>query len=461
MKLQALLPFMFFFALAVGCNEPSPESEANRYEAVLKGFYKEDQPGASIVVAWEGEVLFEKAYGLANLEWEVLATPETVYQIDSITKVLTATAILRLEEEGKITLGDPLSKFYPSLVPNDEAITIRHLLTHTSGVINQAKLGEKWIPHVREDFSLDEVLSMIAGEPADFAPGERTEYNNNNYVLLGAVIEQVSRKPYATYMEDEVFRPLGLNHTFYGNHERIIPNRAEGYVPDGDRWKKAPFMSMTHPYAAGALLSSAGDLSAWAQAVSDGGFLSVDTFRKSLEPSKTNSDEDGAYGLGWFISDLQQTKAYSHGGSSSGFSSEIILIPEFSVFVAVLSNNSTGQPGPNYISRRLAALAIGRPFEMQEEITLPTDTLHSFSGVYSFSSGQEVTIEVRDDRLVFITEGASPAILFAESDNTFFMTVVEAKIRFDLGEDRTVKGFVFIQGGRELPAIRERPANNQ
>jgi len=454
MKVAVIYSLVLVSSLVSVCRADLAAVEANPYATLVDEYYSDDEPGVSILVARKGEVLFHQAYGLANLDWKVPATPGTVYQIDSITKLLTATATLKLVEEGVIELDDLLSKFYPKIVPNANAISILHLLSHTSGVVNQSKLGEKWLPHVREEFTLEDILGMISDEPADFLPGERAEYNNNNYVLLGAVIEKVTGKTYAKYMEDEIFRPLGLKRTYYGSYEQIVPNRAEGYVNEVGRWKRAPFMSMTHPYAAGAILSTVEDLYIWASAVSERNFLSVEAFQRSLEPTITNSGEPGAYGLAWLISDFQKTKAYSHGGGSQGFSSAIILVPEFSTFVAVLSNNPLSKHGPTYVARRLAALAIGRPFEVQTKIMLPHASLRRFVGSYAFSSGQEVKIEANDNRLVFVVKGGAPVLLFAESQDTFFMTAVEAKIQFQLDNRGAIQRFVFIQGEREIPATR-------
>ena len=221
--------------------------------------------GVSVAVVKGGRTLLAKGYGFADLENDIPATPATVYRIGSITKQFTAAGIMRLAEQGKLSLDDTVQRFLPAFPTQGNRVTIRHLLNHTSGIRSYTSLGPKFGRVTRLDLVPDSLVALFSGEPFDFKPGDAWRYNNSGYFLLGMIIEKVSGKSYAQYVQDEFFKPLGLNSTVYCDQAPIIKRRAQGYNPrPGGGFVNAEPLSMTQPYAAGSLCSTVTDLAAWA-----------------------------------------------------------------------------------------------------------------------------------------------------------------------------------------------------
>lgn len=229
--------------------------------------------GVSVAIVKNGRTVLAKGYGFADLENDVPATAETVYRIGSVTKQFTSAAIMRLMEQGKLSLDDTLQKFLPAFPTHGNRVTVRHLLNHTSGIKSYTSLGPKWARVVRLDLMTDSLIALVANEPFDFKPGDAYRYNNSGYFLLGMIIEKLSGKPYGQYLKDEFFTPLGLKSTIYCDQAPLIKHRAQGYATQttgGGGFINAEPLSMTQPYAAGSLCSSVNDLVVWTQALSSG-----------------------------------------------------------------------------------------------------------------------------------------------------------------------------------------------
>ena len=215
-----------------------------------------------------------QGFGLASLDLAVPIDPAHVFEIGSVTKQFTAAAILRLAEEGKLALDDPITKLLPDLPAAYQAITLTHLLTHTSGVPSYTDFPE-WRPRWREDMSLETLIGLFRDKPLDFVPGQSWKYSNSGYILLGAAIEKASGKSYEDYVEQELFAPLGMTSTRYGHQEEVVAGRAVGYAKGADGWSNAPYLSLTQPYAAGSLMSTVDDLARWSDALEAGKAVSA------------------------------------------------------------------------------------------------------------------------------------------------------------------------------------------
>src|SRR5215216_3458781 len=183
-------------------------------DALLQAAYQPNEPGAAVIALKDQQPVFRKGYGLANLELHVPITPDTVFRLASVTKQFTAVAILMLMEQGKLALQDPITRFLPDYPTHDHTITVEHLLTHTSGIRSYTDMPE-WPPLWRKDFSVGELIDSFKDQPMQFAPGTRWAYNNSGYVLLGAIIEQLSGLSYAQFVQQHIFEPLGMRQSYY------------------------------------------------------------------------------------------------------------------------------------------------------------------------------------------------------------------------------------------------------
>ena len=213
---------------AAAASKTSNDDLVRYADQIFSRNYPAGEPGAAVLIAKDGQVLLRKGYGMANLELGVPIRPEMVFELGSITKQFTATAILLLQERGQLSVEDDVTKYLPDYPTHGQKITIDHLLTHVSGIPSYTGLPE-WLPRVREDMTVQQVIDLFKDKPLEFNPGEQWSYNNSAYILLGAVIEKVSGKSYEDFIEQEIFAPLGMKSSRYGHQDEVVSGRVTGY----------------------------------------------------------------------------------------------------------------------------------------------------------------------------------------------------------------------------------------
>src|SRR5215469_5337643 len=268
---------------------------ADKAEALIQPLVKADQFNGTVLVARNGIPVFQQAYGLADREWNVPDTLNTKFRIGSITKQFTATAILQLQEAGKLSVDDPVSKYYTDAPDAWKGITIRHLLTHTSGIPSYTSIPHFFDGEAKLDRTPEQIIKLTADKPLEFEPGSKFVYDNSGYIILGYIIEKVSGEHYADYVQHHIFDPLGMKSSGYDVSETIIPNRAAGYRFEKDKYVNAEYLSMTEPFSAGSLYSTVGDMLVWDQALYAGKLLSPSSFQAMF------TDYGHNYGFGWTI----------------------------------------------------------------------------------------------------------------------------------------------------------------
>jgi CubicO group peptidase (beta-lactamase class C family) len=392
-----------------------PSGFAAGANAILAKHYPQDAPGAVAIVVKDGRPVFRRAYGLADLEFGILLEPDMAFRIGSVTKQFTAAAILQLVDAGKLALGDDVSKYVDGYDTSERRVTIEHLLTHTSGIPNYTDMKE-WIPHVREELTPRQILDTFRTKPLEFEPGSQFKYSNSGYLLLGLVIEKVSGRPYADYIRQMVL-PLGMRQTMYDDPVRVIPRRARGYEWEGDDWRNARYIGMSQPFSAGALVSTVDDLALWNTAIERGRLLSESSRARWFAPFTLASGRTSGYALGWFVTTHDGLALAEHGGGIPGFASRVLRIPSERLYVAVLSNNAASRPGT--VARRLAALAIGRPFKDPPLAVVPTPTLEEYAGAYEMTDGEQIRIGTARNRLT-VRQHGDPLSLSPSGMTEFF-----------------------------------------
>ncbi len=297
-------------------------------------------PGLSILVMRDGKVIKEKGYGYANLEHSVPVTEKTVFQAGSVGKTFTAALVMLLAEDGKLSLNDPISRHLSNTPPAWRGITIRHLLTHTSGLADPYKVLD-----FRKDYSDEELIALEADIPMLFAPGERYSYSNMGYHLLGFICNKAGSKFYGDQLRERIFAPLGME-TRVISEEDIVPNRAAGYtwtngVLRNQSWV-APRLNTT---ADGSLYLTARDLAKWDQALYGDKILTTRMRAASWTPPKLANGDDSHYGYGWMIGELKGHRLLSHSGAWQGFKSQIDRYVDDRFTVIVLANSASARPG--------------------------------------------------------------------------------------------------------------------
>ncbi|MCB0638713.1 MAG: serine hydrolase, partial [Lewinella sp.] len=415
-----------------------PPTHAQPDEAAFDAIVAElapQVPGFTVLVARDGEVLYRKAFGKANLELDVDMQPEHIFRIGSITKQFTAMSILQLVEAGKISLDDEITKFLPDYPTQDHQITIEHLLTHTSGIKSYTGM-EAWDDEVRRrDFTVSELIDFFKEEPMDFAPGESWSYNNSAYFLLGAIIEEVSGQTYEEYLSEHIFQPLGMSHSSYGDPERLTPGRVAGYNGGTSGYQPMAYLSMTQPYAAGSLLSNVDDLLTWYEAVMADKVVSPELRQRAQTPYHLNDGESTNYGYGWFIGNIQGSPMIEHGGGINGFVTSSLYLPEEKLFVSILTNCTC--VGPDEFSFRLAAQALGQPFNY-EAISLEAGSLEPYAGVYENSRGEQRLIIFEDGQLYSQRTGGNRFTILPFAEDQFFFEGSLSQLKFERRPDGSI-----------------------
>ncbi|TRZ43986.1 serine hydrolase domain-containing protein [Robertkochia solimangrovi] len=355
MKITSSLPLLLLFTLLI-LNPPTTihaQGLASRVDSILLQKYHPEEPGASFLIAKDGNILYKKAFGLSNLELNVPMKPDDVFEIGSMTKQFTAVAILMLMESGKISLDDKLTQFIPDY-PEGDHITIHHLLTHTSGIRDFTRV--KGLNEIsRADLSPEEFIDFFKNEPKDFQPGDYFKYSNAGYVLLGYIIEIVSGETYADYIEKHIFLKLNMTNSWYARHKKVIANRASGYHKKDDTYSNSNYISFSLPYAAGSLMSTVSDMMQWVEAIRNHRLISEKTTEMAFTNYSLNNGTLINYGYGWHIENLADQKSYEHGGSIFGFKSMGVYLPDSEIYVIGLTNCDCNSP--TKITREIAELA--------------------------------------------------------------------------------------------------------
>lgn len=467
MKNIRIFPVILILAIILQLGAVTPGSNkklAAEIDAVMNEIYKPGEPGAAVIVRRDGRTIFRTGYGMADLELLVKVEPDMIFRLGSMTKQFTAVAVLLLAEQGKLSLQDEIGKYLPTFPTGDKRVTIEHLLTHTSGIKSYTNM-EEWLPLWRQDMTPQEIIDMSKDKPFEFTPGERWNYNNTGYVMLGAIIEKVSGQTYEEFTKTNIFTPLGMDHSFYDNTEPVIPRRVPGYQKGNEGFVNAPYLSMTQPYAAGSLASSVDDLVLWNDAVFSGKLLKKEWLDKAFNPYRLANGESTGYGYGWFISDLRGHRCIEHGGGINGFTSYGLSLPDDRVYVAILTNSAIAGRTPEPRALRIAELVLGLPAAERKPLTLTVNELDALVGVYENLDGEARFITRAGTQLFSQRSGGAKNEILAASASEFFFADSPTVILFKQGNQGKIAGLrvqarigpaeIYKRSEKPLPVARK------
>jgi len=426
---------------AVFAGQAAEQDLATQIDQILAKTYKPGEPGAAALVIKDGKVILRKGYGLADMELGVPVEPDMIFRLGSVTKQFTAVSILMLAEQGKLSLQDEITKFLPDYPTQGKTITVEHLLTHTSGIKSYTSMPE-WLPLWRKDFSVKELVDLFKNQPMEFAPGERWNYNNSGYVLLGAIIEKASGLTYEDFLQKNIFGPLGMKHSYYGNITPVIPRRIPGYSKGKSGFENAAYLSMTQPYAAGSLISSVDDLAIWNDALFAEKLLPRKSLEKAFTTCKLKNGEDTRYGYGWFICNYEGHRIIEHGGGINGFSTYFLTIPEDHIFVSLLTNKDNENPEPPAF--KAAAIALGKPYKEPAAIKMAAKMSDPLVGVYEDDENKDQYVTKDGEKLFFQRAGGEKTEIFAQAPTTFFFKDSFNRIEFLKDKKGLVTGMKVI-----------------
>ena len=412
-------------ALALGLADaavarPSDRQIARGAARVLETLSTIDGPVATMLIARGDRVIYRGTRGMANIELGVPLRADQTFRIASITKMFVAATILQLEASGKLRLDDRLSIYFPE-VPNAQIITLRQLLAHTAGVSDRPRQPLMWAS--RRDLTTAQQVSEIAQREPAFAPGTRFSYSNSGFILLGAVIEKVTGKPWFDVVADALLTPLQLRRTRHADTNAIVPGRVAGYTMDRatGRFANARFISMTVPAAAGAMESTAEDLIRFIRALVNGQAVPPGGFQAMMTPP-ANLGETGppnvAYGLGTYVWTLRSTTMVGHTGQIDGFASVVAYLPAADATIVALGNNDVFDA--QMAARRLAGIVLGRPYPEPRAVTVTPETLAALTGDYRFDPTTLQRVLVRDGQLYGVRGTRDPLKLQVTAEGRLY-----------------------------------------
>ncbi|HEY5061764.1 MAG TPA: serine hydrolase [Gemmatimonadaceae bacterium] len=428
-RIMSLVALCLAFTAAGAQQPPQSRPELVRQIDSIANDYVTSGPTASAAVAVVRgrDTIVMRGYGYADIAAKRRAGPTTVYEIGSITKQFTSSAIMRLVEQGKINLDDDLSKYVPNFPLHGRHVTIGELLNHTSGIHNYTA-EPAWQKHWAEDLTTDSIVGFVKQDTLDFAPGTKWSYSNTGYVLLGIVVEKASGKPYATYLDEQFFKPLRLRQTRYCPSHAPDTTFATGYSIKAGQLVPSTYLSMTHPFSAGALCSTARDFLVWQRALNNSGrVVSARSYALMTTPDTLANGTRLTYGFGLGVSQLGSHRMISHGGGINGFTTAQLWVPDDTLSVIMFTN--TDGRAPDGAAVNIARAVLGLPFVQPRRappaVALDPALRDQVVGTYEFKapSGGTFTIHiyVEGERLMSKADGpgqgAFPLVYYG--NNTF------------------------------------------
>ncbi|NIJ55222.1 serine hydrolase domain-containing protein [Dyadobacter arcticus] len=386
--LPNLLLFMSIAFCATAQSFPEGKQLTQTLDRLLAAKFKNNSVGCAMLVSKKGEVIYKKAFGMADLELNVPMTTAHVFRIASLTKQFTAVAILHLAEKGLLDLKDDIKKYVPDYPTNGQTVTIANLLSHTSGIKNYTEIEHPDVDLGKKDNKPADIIAIFKNQPFDFSPGTGYHYSNSGYILLGFIIEKMSQKSYAEYLTENIFKPLGMDHAFFDYPLTIVKNRVKGYSGMSDTTvSNAEYLNASATYSAGALMMTVDDLFKWQKGLIENKILKPETFKQAVTPFTLSNGEKTNYGFGFGLQPLADGQAWQHSGNINGFSSFEIYLPTEDVYVTMLSNGSD----KNTMTPSLFAASLAAQKANVKDISVSAQEMGKYVGMYGFAEGGSPT----------------------------------------------------------------------
>lgn len=445
MKNSLILGCLLLFSVPA-IKAQTDEAKAKKIDSLFTVYSEKNMFSGSLLIGKKGKVLLSKGYGKANYSYDIPNNGQTKFKLASVSKQFTATAIMKLAEQGKLSTEDKLTK-YINDYPNGDKITIHHLLTHTSGIVNFTNLPV-YDSVMTKPHTMEQLIAYFKNKPLDFEPGTKFNYSNSGYLLLSYIIEKASGQTLAGYMADNIFIPLGMKNSglFEGNNI-VIKNLALGYSEGETGIENAPHIDMTIPSGAGAVYSTVEDLFIWDQALYEGKILNKETLEKMFTPVKGN------YGYGWMQEKYKNHKWIFHSGGIEGFVTNISRFTDDSLTIILLKNIDNQMFFPaNQIPR---SIMLDFPYEIPLErkvAKVDTKIYEKLCGDYELEPGFVLSITKENNRIFSQATDQPKLEIFPESDYFYFLKKINAQLEFTKDKKGAITSLTLHQGGQKMPA---------
>jgi CubicO group peptidase (beta-lactamase class C family) len=430
-----------------------PDSSSQRLDEVASSFTKDNAFMGAVLVANGPTILLDRGYGKAVVEWNIPNSPDVKFRIGSMTKQFTAALVLLAQEEGKLSVDDPVRKYLPDSPAAWEKVTIGDLLHHTSGIPNFI-FDKRYFEWRMVSRTPTEEVGLFKDKPLNFSPGTQWEYSNSNYTLLGMILEKVTGRRYVDLLRERILAVLGMKDSGLDDDDLILPERAEGYQPGPKGIVPMRSLSMSVGWSTGSMYSTTGDLLRWQQGLFGGRVISASSLKQMTTPGKGN------YGDGVFVSRKDDLEVIEHGGSIDGFNSYMIYVPARNIAIIVLSNVSGD--APDKMAGKLLDVTLGKAVTLAKpRVALPIakTELSKFVGDYKISAELSLKIAVSDEGLVVQASGQPPLLFSYEGEINghpqFFTRAMDLQIEFIPTSTDHVSALVLHLGGGTMQGRRQ------
>ncbi|WP_247235573.1 serine hydrolase [Telluribacter sp. SYSU D00476] len=444
---------------------------AARIDSLFAEWNKPGKPGAAIGVVHQGKLIYAKGFGEADLETGAPNSPETVFHVASVSKQFTAYAIVLLAEQGKLSLNDDIRKYLPEVPDFGKTITIRHLLNHTSGLRDQWNLLAMSGRRLDDVITKDHIFNLIKRQKElNFEPGSTFTYCNTGYTLLAEIVSRISKQTFPDWMQQNVFKPLGMNSTlFYDNNERLVRGRAYSFhiTPGVGTFSKSPLNYAN--VGATSLFTTVSDLARWIDNFRSPKVGTPATMTQMLEKGRITKGDTLSYALGLFHNQYRGLSFYGHNGADAGFRSFLAYFPKEDYGFIILSNQAEFSPDRKGLE--LANLYLAPYLKEEKKVEAPvangnykfdSTLFRTYAGSYELAEAPGFVIKFRreGDRYFTQATGQSEVEMFPSSDSTFFLKVVEASVVFHRPKAGPVNRITLRQNGNH-PGTRVQPVKEE
>ena len=445
-----------------------PKNEINqKVDRLFEKWDKKDSPGCALGVIHNGKFVYKSGYGMANLEYDIPNSSNSVFRIGSTSKQFTAACMVLLEEQGRLSLQDDIRKHLPELSEYDKTITINHLIHHTSGIRDYLELAS--LKGLRDDdfYTDDEVVEWLSRQKSlNFLPGEEYLYSNSGYFLLSQIVKRTAGISMKEFAEEHIFKPLGMTDThFHDNHTEIVKNRASGYTPAG-KGKFRISMTTLGMIGDGGIFTTVEDMYKWDQNFYDSKIGSNKFIEKMLKQGKFNSGKEQDYASGLIHGKYGGLKTVRHGGSFVGFRADMLRFPEEKLTVICLANLSN--INPSELCNMVAEIFLGDKMTLVEKkkglekpvfIKVNAEIYKNYIGKFLFERGFTVNVSLENGKLMVKTSFGEKNEAFPVSETRFYVKENESYITFQKNSEGVFDKMVINFGRRDMVGNRLKPYN--